>query len=190
MFYASQPFGVIVKPARGSGGRHVSRVPPFAGAMLDEAFDIARLATDGYVVVQAYVEDADLGEKRLVWLDGAIIGGYLRRRAPGEFRHNLKRGGQAEPTEITATDRQIGRALAPHLLDAGVRLAGLDVLGSTVIEVNALNPGGAFHADRLSGGTSVGEQVLDRLTSRAEAPPHLHLAPPLRAGLPRGEGLA
>ena len=177
LFYANQPYGVIVKPARGSGGRQVSRVPPFAGALLDEAFDLARLATDGYVVVQSYVEDADLGEKRLVWLDGVIVGGYLRRRAPGEFRHNLKRGGHAEPTEITGTDRQIGRSLSPHLLAAGVRLAGLDVIGSTVIEVNALNPGGAYHADRLCG-ASVGEQILDRLTSRVEAVvPHLHVAP-------------
>lgn len=177
MFYASQPFGVIVKPARGSGGRNVSRVPPFAGALLDEAFDLARLVSDGYVVVQAYVHDAELGEKRLVWLDGSIVGGYLRRRAPGEFRHNLKRGGQAEPTEITATDRQIGRVLAPHLLAAGVRLAGLDVIGNTVIEVNALNPGGAFHADRLCG-TSVGEQILDHFTTQMAVRPHLQAAAP------------
>jgi glutathione synthase len=176
LFYANQPDGVIVKPARGSGGRHVSRVHPYEGALFDEAFDLARVATDGYVVVQAYVDDEGIGEKRLVWLDGSVVGGYLRRRAPGEFRHNLKRGGQAEPIEITQTDRQIGRALAPHLLAAGVRLAGLDVIGSHVIEVNTLNPGGAFHTDRLCG-TSVGEQILDRLTAGVAAPPHLHAVP-------------
>jgi len=177
MFYAMQDVGVVVKPGRGSGGRMVSRVAPRDPEQLDEAFELARATSDGYVVVQRYVHDAEVGEKRLVWLDGAVVGGYLRRRAPGEFRHNLKQGGQPEPTDITETDRQIGDALAPHLLAAGVRLAGLDVLGHTVIEVNTLNPGGAFHTDRLSG-SRVGELILDKLTDRGrDATPHLRVVP-------------
>jgi glutathione synthase len=177
VFYATQEDGVVVKPGRGSGGRLVSRVPPNAPEELEEAFDLAETSADGYVVVQRYLPDAEVGEKRLVWLDGAVVGGYLRRRAPGEFRHNLKQGGQAEPTDITASDRHIGHALAPHLLAAGVRLAGLDVLGQTVIEVNTLNPGGAFHADRLSG-SGVGDLILDRLTDGGGgASPHLRVVP-------------
>lgn len=167
VFYASQPDGVVVKPARGSGGRSVSRVGPGQLELLDEAFDLAREGSDGYVVIQRYLAEAEDGEKRLVWLDGEVVGGYLRRRAPGEFRHNLKRGGQAEPTDITEQDRRLGRAVAPHLLRAGVRIAGLDVIGGHLIEINALNPGGAFHADRLTG-SRIGELILDRFTPRTE----------------------
>lgn len=155
--------GVVVKPARGSGGRDVSMVNPRDSAALDMAFDQARLGGDGYVVVQAYLPAADYGEKRLVWLDGQVIGGYLRNRAPGEFRHNLKRGAQPEPTEITTEDFALGAALAPHLARCGIRLAGLDVIGGTLIEVNALNPGGAFHADRLTG-SRLCVDILERLT--------------------------
>lgn len=164
-FYHAQPDGVVVKPARGSGGRGVSFVEASDAEALDAAFEIGREGGDGYVVVQRYLPQADLGEKRLVWLDGAILGGYLRRRAPGEFRHNLKRGGLAEPTAITAEDRAIGAAIAPHLARAGVRLAGLDVIGGHVIEVNALNPGGAFHTDRLTG-SRLAEIIVERLTHR------------------------
>ncbi|MEQ1565986.1 MAG: hypothetical protein ABMA64_10145 [Myxococcota bacterium] len=165
-FYQGQPHGVVVKPARGSGGRGVSHVAPGDAEALDVAFEQAREGGDGYVVVQQYLPTADAGEKRLVWLDGRVIGGYLRRRAPGEFRHNLKRGGQAEPTDITAEDDTLGAQLAPHLLKAGIRLAGLDVIGGHLIEVNALNPGGAFHTDRLTG-SHLGERILDSLTARA-----------------------
>jgi glutathione synthase/RimK-type ligase-like ATP-grasp enzyme len=103
-----------------------------------------------------------------------VAGRRRRRGVPsppcaGEFRHNLKRGGQAEPTDISAADRALGRSLAPHLLRAGIRLAGIDVIGGRVIEVNALNPGGAFHADRL-GGTRLGALILDRLIQRPEEP--------------------
>jgi glutathione synthase len=162
-FYSMQPDGVIVKPARGSGGRAVSFVGPGASEAMDHAFELARIEDDAYVVVQRYLPEAELGEKRLVWLDGAILGGYLRRRAPGEFRHNLKRGGLAEPTAITADDRALGAAIAPHLERAGVRLAGLDVIGAQVIEVNALNPGGAFHTDRLTG-SHLADLIVERLT--------------------------
>jgi glutathione synthase len=165
LFAAQQPEGVVLKPARGSGGRQVSFVSTHDADGIDLAFDEAREGGDGYVVVQGYLPAAEDGEKRLVWLDGAVVGGYLRRRAPGEFRHNLKRGGQAEPTDISTADAALGRSLAPHLLRAGIRLAGVDVIGGRVIEVNALNPGGAFHADRLAG-TRLGALILDRLTQR------------------------
>jgi glutathione synthase len=163
VFSQSEPGGVVLKPARGSGGRQVSFVPHNDGAALDAAFELAREGGDGYVVAQSYLPEAADGEKRLVWLDGTVIGGYLRRRAPGEFRHNLKRGGQAEPTTITEAELELGTQIAPHLLRAGVRLAGLDVIGGHVIEVNALNPGGAFHADRLTG-SRLGDLIVDRLT--------------------------
>lgn len=141
---------VVVKPARGSGGRSVSRVDAGRTRQFDQAFATAR-RRGGFVVVQAYLPDAGEGEKRLLWLDGHILGGYLRRRAPGEFRHNLKRGAQAVPATVTDDERALLAPLAPHLLRAGIRFAGLDLIGSHLVEVNAVNPGGTFHTDRLTG---------------------------------------
>jgi glutathione synthase len=168
VFYRQQPHGVVVKPARGSGGRAVSHVPPHRVRQLERAFQTAGKGS-GFVVLQAYLPAADAGEKRLLWLDGAILGGYLRRRAPGEFRHNLKRGGLAEPTQVTDRDRALAASLSPHLLGAGIRFAGLDLIGDHLIEVNALNPGGTFHTDRLSG-TSHAHTVIAHLEQRAPAP--------------------
>lgn len=166
LFYDRQRGPVVAKPARGSGGRGVSLVPRRRPDALDEAFDLAQRAGDGYVVVQAYLPEAEHGEKRLVWLDGEVLGGYLRQRATGEFRHNLKRGGQAVPTVVTEAERASVDKLSPALLEAGIRLAGLDVIGQHVIEVNALNPGGAFHTDRLSG-TRLADTILTRLVEEA-----------------------
>lgn len=162
LFYDQQRHGVIVKPARGSGGRGVTRVMPHRHDLLDEAFEIARERGDGYVVVQAYVPDAEDGEKRVVWLDGEVLGGYLRRRAPGDFRHNLKRGGVAEAADITSEERRLVGRITPGLLAAGIRIAGIDLIGDYVTEVNALNPGGAFHTDRLAG-TRLADAIVSRL---------------------------
>jgi glutathione synthase len=161
-FLTQQPHGVVVKPAQGSGGRGVSRVRPDQADKLDTAFDCATAQSGGHVVVQAWLQEAEAGEKRVLWLDGALIGGYLRQRAPGEFRHNLKRGAQPHPTQITERERNAVSRLTPALVKAGIRLAGLDLIGEWITEVNALNPGGVHHADRLHG-TNLADTILDRL---------------------------
>jgi glutathione synthase len=165
-FYADSRQGVVVKPARGSGGRGVSHVPADQPALMDGAFAAARTYGDGYVVVQSYLVDAEHGEKRLVWMDGVVLGGYLRRRAPGEFRHNLARGGTAEAVHITAAEHAMVARLDPPLRAAGIRIAGIDLIGGMVTEVNALNPGGAFHTDRLQG-THLADEIVARLETRA-----------------------
>jgi len=177
LFHDSQANGIVMKPARGSGGRGVSQIGPDDQPGLDAAFDAAKKVGDGYVVAQAYLAAAKHGEKRLLWLDGDVLGGYLRRRAPGEFRHNLKQGGLPTTTSISKSDRKLVSRVSPALLAAGIRFAGLDIIGEHLIEVNALNPGGAFHADRLNG-TKLAETIMGQL---AKAHPQrttwAHLAP-------------
>ncbi len=169
LFYDRRPSGVVIKPARGSGGRGVSFVEASNPAALDAAFDAAKKVGDGYVVAQAYLSAARQGEKRLLWLDGEVLGGYLRRRAPGEFRHNLKQGGVPEPARVSSTDRELVTQISPALLSAGIRFAGLDVIGDHLIEVNALNPGGAFHTDRLNG-TNLAETIMGQLAQARPQP--------------------
>ncbi len=167
-FSARHKAALVVKPASGSGGRGVSLVPARDDEALDRAFDLALGRTgmgERHVVVQVYLEEAEAGEKRLMWMDGEVLGGYLRRRADGEFRHNLKQGGLAEPTAVSSSELAAIAPLTPHLLRAGIRLAGIDLIGHHVIEVNALNPGGAFHTDRLHG-SDVGGAIVERLAGR------------------------
>ncbi len=158
-FYEAQDTGVVLKPARGSGGRGVHRVPPGREAALDRAIDQVRTHGDAYVVAQRYLPQAELGEKRVVWLGGRVLGAYLRERAAGEIRHNLARGGQPRPCGITRAEAAACTALSPHLLAAGVWLAGLDLIGEQIVEVNTLNPGGLHWIQALSTCDHSGEVV-------------------------------
>jgi glutathione synthase len=152
-FAAESPTGVVVKPARACGGKGVGRVLPGRGrqAALERAFEEALAAGDGYAVLQVYLPEAEAGEKRLLWLDGALVGGYLRMRAPGEWRHNLKTGGVPTAARLTARDEALAAALTPHLRACDTWFAGLDVIGEHVVEVNTLNPGGAHYTEHFSG---------------------------------------
>jgi glutathione synthase len=147
-FGEQYPGKLVIKPATGSGGRSVQLVDPKRRGALHRGFDIAR-AAGGPVVVQAYLPQARDGEKRLIWAGGELLGGYLRTRAPGDFRHNLKQGGRPHACEITQSDEAVARAIGPHLLRHGIGFAGLDVIGDMLVEVNTLNPGGIHWADTL-----------------------------------------
>jgi glutathione synthase len=135
-------------------------------------FAFAEAQTKGKsVVVQAIARERRNGEKRLVVLDGQVIGGYLRRQAPGAQCHNLARGGIAETTEITRDDHVLVQSLSKELRAHGIRIAGVDVIGDQIIEVNVLNPGGIFHTDRL-----MGSSLAERILCRFEDEPILHAA--------------
>jgi len=167
---------LVVKPALGSGGRGVSLVPPRRRDRLEHALQAARTQGSGHVVLQLYLDEARHGEKRLVWVDGELLGAYLRQRQGDDFRHNLKQGGRPEPTEIDDRDRHICDTLSPHLSRNGIRIAGLDVIGGRLVEVNTLNPGGIHWSDTLGAAPGhMAARAMALLTASVRAdpsPPH------------------
>ncbi|MED5371073.1 MAG: hypothetical protein VX899_08680 [Myxococcota bacterium] len=169
-FASDMPRGVVVKPARASGGKSIHRVRRGYPELLDQALDEVQKVGDRYVVIQEYLPEAKDGEKRLVWLDGQLLGGYRRERAPGEFRHNLKQGAIPHAITLQEEDYSIVRALNPHLLAAGIWLAGIDVIGGKVIEVNTLNPGGLHLAQSFADGQDLVAPVVSSLLGRMGPP--------------------
>ena len=123
-------------------------------------------------MVQACAKDAEKGEKRVFCVDGKIVGAYLRTRAPGAFLHNLQQGATPTPCAISSADQAIVQAITPHLARNGIRIAGLDIIGGELIEVNTLNPGGIHYAetfregaDENSPGWTIAAQVIRTLTT-------------------------
>ena len=162
---------VVVKPALGSGGYGVSLVKKGDARGLDRALDLAFAFPEGMIVVQRYLPEAEQGEKRLFWVKGQLLGAYRRQRSPGEFRHNLKQGGQPEACDLEESDRRIAASIGPHLERNGIRIAGLDVIGDKLVEVNTLNPGGIHHAERLRSqdGRGIAESTLRLLLGESPA---------------------
>ncbi len=141
---------LVVKPAQASGGRGVALVSSRARRHLRDAFFEARTLGGGSVVVQTYIQGAEDGEKRIVWVDGVVVGAYLRQRSQGEFRHNLKRGAQPASCSLTKGDLRLVARITPHLKQQGIRLAGLDVIAEQIVEANTVNPGGLHWSDALA----------------------------------------
>ncbi len=99
-----------------------------------------------------------LRHKRVFVVDGEPVGAVYRYPARGDFRI----GAPSAIAEVSSNDRAICTRLAPALRAHGLRLAGLDVIGHRLIEVNITSPGAMRKADvRL--GTSLCPQTLEML---------------------------
>ena len=143
----------VVKPVDGFAGRGVWRVrhDDTALALLESATS----AGTRHVIAQAHLPAVEDGNKRLFLLDGEVAGAVLRRPLADDFRI----GPPVCDAPVTAADRRIVAAVAPALVRHGIVLAGLDVIGDRLIEVNVTCPGGMAKADALLGTDLCGDVV-------------------------------
>jgi glutathione synthase len=129
---------VVVKPANGFGGQGVFIVEAGdtnASVVFETLSEGART-----VIVQRYIPEARIGDKRILLLDGEPLGAVLRVHGDDDHRNNFFAGGQPVATEINERERTIISALQPHLRRLGLAFVGIDMLGDYLIEVNVTSP--------------------------------------------------
>jgi glutathione synthase len=114
---------------------------------------IELLSSEGrrLVMVQEYLPDVVNGDKRVILLDGKILGAINRVPRPDDLRSNIHVGGSVEPYEITDAERAIAAAVAPRLARDGLVFVGLDVIGGKLTEVNVTSPTGIQEMSRHHG---------------------------------------
>ena len=149
-FMHAQGGSLVVKPLDGCGGEGIFVVhdgDPNVDTILETATGHGRRR----VIGQRYLPDARVGDKRILMLDGQPIGAFLRRPAEGRGRANLHAGGHAVPARLDARDEEICRRVGAHCRRAGIVLAGLDVIGGWLTEINVTSPAGFRSLERLYG---------------------------------------
>jgi glutathione synthase len=170
-FVAAHPGGLVMKPLQGSGGQNVFLIRPGDDANFNQMFDA--IVRDGYVVVQEYLEAAEEGDVRLFMMNGralaqdGVYAAFRRARAGGDFRSNVSVG--AEPERVEVDDVMLGvvEMMRPKLIDDGMFLVGLDLVGDKLLEVNVFSPGGLGSAERVTGVNFTGP-VLAALERKVE----------------------
>jgi glutathione synthase len=118
------------------------------------------------VMVQRFLPEAREGDKRVLLMDGEILGGLLRVPQGNEFRGNLAAGGKAVDGGITDRDREIVDGVLPTLRKNGLWFVGLDVIGGNLTEVNVTSPTGMQEIDRFASargqaGPTAAERTVD-----------------------------
>ena len=131
----------VIKPLDLAGGSGVMMLSPEdknARAIVQLiTADSSRLA-----MVQEFLPDVTKGDKRVLLLDGEVLGAINRIPRGDDFRSNIHVGGSVEPYEVTKEERAMVADMAPRLKADGLIFVGLDVIGGKLTEVNVTSPTG------------------------------------------------
>jgi glutathione synthase len=138
----------VVKPVDGFSGNGVLRLDRH-DPNLASLIEISTHGGARAVVVQRFLREVSAGNKRIFVVAGEPTGAIYRFPQAGDFRI----GNPAAEAPLTARDREICARLAPTLRRHGIHLAGLDVIGPYLIEVNVTSVGALRKADALLGWT-------------------------------------
>ena len=79
-----------------------------------------------FAMVQEYLPAVREGDKRVLLLDGHILGAINRVPRSDDLRANIHVGGRVDPAEVTAPEQALVAAIAPRLLRDGLVFVGLD----------------------------------------------------------------
>ena len=131
---------IILKPLDGMGGMGIFRVG-VDGMNLGSIIETLNLDGAQSVMVQKFLPDIAQGDKRVLIIGGKPVPFCLARIPQGgEVRGNLAAGGKGVAQPITDNDRSIAEAIGPILAARGLLLIGLDIIGTSVTEINVTSP--------------------------------------------------
>ena len=153
---------IILKPLDGMGGMGIFRVRE-DGLNLGSITETLNRGGALSVMVQKFLPEITLGDKRELVIGGKPVPYSLARIPQGdEVRGNLAVGGKGVAQPLSPRDREIAEALGPVLAARGLLLAGVDVIGDCVTEINVTSPT-CFQEIRDQTGFDVAAMFVDAL---------------------------
>lgn len=139
----------VIKPLDGAGGSGVAllgttdvNLRPLIGLLTHEG---RRLA-----MVQEFQPQVVEGDKRVLLLDGQVLGSIRRVPQNGDIRANIHVGGKVVATDLNQAELEMVVAVGKHLSAVGLWFVGLDVINGKLIEINVTSPTGIQELGRLT----------------------------------------
>ncbi|WP_164114968.1 glutathione synthase [Sphingorhabdus sp. Alg239-R122] len=158
---------VVIKPLHGNGGKAIFRIGK-DGENLSALMEMFNLTWREPHMVQQFLPSVSGGDKRIVLVDGEVVGAINRKPGEGEFRSNLAQGGYAEKTDLTEDEQRICAAMGPELKKRGLIFVGIDVIGGKwLTEINVTSPTGIVAIDDFNG-VDCAAMIWDAIEGRLE----------------------
>jgi len=144
---------MVLKPLQGSGGTGVFLVKKDDMANLNQM--IEAVSRDGYIIAQEYLPAAAEGDTRLFLMNGNPLkfkgkyAAFRRVRTGDDMRSNIHAGGKLRQAEITDAHLRLAEIVRPKIVQDGMFLVGLDIVGDKLMEINVFSPGGLGSAQKF-----------------------------------------
>ena len=154
----------IVKPLYGNGGAGIFKIgkdDPNLSSLIELFHNISREP----IIMQKFLPDVKLGDKRVILVDGLPVGAINRVPIQGEIRSNMHVGGKALQVDLTSRDLEICKTVGPLMKEKGQILVGLDIIGDMLTEINLTSPTGIQELERFNN-INVAKKVWECLEER------------------------
>ena len=131
---------IVVKPLNSMGGDSIFQLKK-DDEHLSEVY--SKISKEGEVkfIAQKFLPEISIGDKRTLIINGKVPKHAVLRTPPeGEFIGNLAAGGSASTIELNEQDKIIAQTVADKMLDFGLYIVGLDMIGNFLTEINLTSP--------------------------------------------------
>jgi glutathione synthase len=96
---------------------------------------------------------------------------FRRVNEGSDLRSNMSAGGKATKVKITDEMLQLVHVVQPKLIQDGMFLVGLDIVGDKLMEINVFSPGGLGSCEKLYE-TDFAKSVIEDLERKVDLRRH------------------
>lgn len=166
--FIAQHGSVVLKPLREYGGRGLVRITNGTAEEDGQSSPLEtwlQTADLGNYLAMKYLKNVGQGDKRILVVNGQILGASLRIPAPGQWLCNVARGGTSIVAGVAPEEENMIAAVAPALLKKGIVIFGADTLvdddGKRVLSELNTNSIGGFPQAAAQTGRPILQQTID-----------------------------
>jgi glutathione synthase len=141
---------IVLKPLYGYAGLSVFSVKQ-GDTNLHALLEMLLAASREPIIAQRFLPEIKSMDKRIIVIDGKVSAVMGRVPAQGDIRANMRAGGTGVRVEATERDLLIGETVGKDLAKRGILLAGLDVIGEYLTEINVTCPTGLVKSNAIYG---------------------------------------
>ena len=153
---------IILKPLYGNGGNGIF----FLGEKDKNFNSLIEIFLDSHpeqFILQEYLPNIKFGDKRIILINGKPEGAINRIPSKSDIRANLHVGGKAAKTVISNIEMEICESIGPELIQRGLLLVGIDIIGNKLTEINVTSPTGFREVQKFSN-INLAKKLIDSLT--------------------------
>lgn len=155
---------IILKPLYGNGGAGVFKIN-YNDKNFVALFELFQMNSTEPLIAQEFLPEVINGDKRIILLDGEILGAINRIPQKGEIRSNMHVGGKAVATELSIDEIKICEQIGSKLKEHGQIFVGIDVIGGKLTEINVTSPTGLQELEKFEN-KNLASKVWDKLISK------------------------
>lgn len=170
-FFEEQKQRIILKPLQGSGGKNVFVVDKKSKENLNQI--IEAISVDGFIIAQEYLPKAKDGDTRFFLMNGVplqrdgVCAALKRVNKSDDIRSNIHAGGTGQKAHVDEEMMNLVNILKPKLVQDGMFLVGVDIVGDKLMEVNVFSPGALNLISKLHD-INFAEVVIEAIERKVE----------------------